>query len=247
MVNLANGQDLGKSRPLLLHEYDRLQRVSPVNGVHLQEALRQQSNLGSVGHSGPLSPLLPLYLLSLLFSMLLQPLPRLSRSFRPTRSLATSSPFLASALPFFYSWFHLSLNPVGHSGPLGSWQPLSLFSHSPCFLCHHSPTSSLLLGLSGSFRPTRSLATSSLFLASALLPLSPKPEPSRSFLPTRIVATSHHLSFHFPGTPCYHSHHPVGHSGPLGYWLCCSPSRFHFFFGSLLLGSSPGRSALQSA
>ena len=101
------------------------------------------------------------------------PLPRLSRSFRPTRSLATSSPFLASALPLFCSWFHLSLNPVGHSGPLGSWQPLSLFSHSPCVLCHHSPTSSLPLGLSGSFRPTRSLATSSLFLASALLPLSP--------------------------------------------------------------------------
>ena len=101
------------------------------------------------------------------------PLPRLSRSFRPTRSLATSSPFLASALPLFCSWFHLSLNPVGHSGPLGSWQPLSLFSHSPCFLCRHSPTSSLPLGLSGSFRPTRSLATFSLFLASALLPLSP--------------------------------------------------------------------------
>ena len=43
------------------------------------------------------------------------------------------------------SLFHLSLNPVGHSGPLGSWLPLSLFSHSPCFLCHHSPTSSLPL------------------------------------------------------------------------------------------------------
>ena len=71
------------------------------------------------------------------------PLPRLSRSFRPTRSLATSSPFLASALPLFLgSWFHLSLNPVSHSCPLSSWLPLSLFSHSPCFLCHHSPTSS---------------------------------------------------------------------------------------------------------
>ena len=76
------------------------------------------------------------------------PLPRLSQSFRLTRSLAISSPFLASALPLFLnlgSLFHLSLNPVGHSGPLGSWLPLSLFSHSPCFLCHHSPTSSLPL------------------------------------------------------------------------------------------------------
>ena len=47
--------------------------------------------------------------------------------------------------------------------------------------------------LSRSFRPTRSLATSSLFLASAL-PLfhlvSPKPEPSRSFRPTRFLAAS---------------------------------------------------------
>ena len=76
------------------------------------------------------------------------PLPRLSQSFRLTRSLAISSPFLAPALPLFWnlgSLFHLSLNPVGHSGPLGSWLPLSLFSHSPCFLCHHSPTSSLAL------------------------------------------------------------------------------------------------------
>ena len=122
----------------------------------------------------------------------------LSRSFRPTRSLATSSLFLASALPLFM--FHLSLNPVGHSGPLGSWQPLFLFSHSPCLLCHHFPTSSPPLGPSGSFRPTRSLATSSLFLASAFLPLSPKPEPSRSFRPTRFLATSHLLSSStFPG------------------------------------------------
>ena len=126
------------------------------------------------------------------------PLPRLSRSFRPTRSLATSSLFLASALPLFM--LHLSLNPVGHSGPLGSWQPLFLFSHSPCLLCHHFPTSSPPLGPSGSFRPTRSLATSSLFLASAFLPLSPKPEPSRSFRPTRFLATSHLLSSStFPG------------------------------------------------
>ena len=77
------------------------------------------------------------------------PLPRLSQSSRLTRSLAISSPFLVLALPPFFwnlgSLFHLSLNPVGHSGPLGSWLPLSLFSHSPCFLCHHSPTSSLPL------------------------------------------------------------------------------------------------------
>ena len=46
---------------------------------------------------------------------------------------------------------------------------------------------------SRSFRPTRSLATSSLSLAS-FLPLfhlvSPKPEPSRSFRPTRFLAAS---------------------------------------------------------
>ena len=109
-------------------------------------------------------------------------------------------PLSSLLLPSPFFWFHLSLNPVGHSGPLGSWQPLFLFSHSPSLLCHHSPISSLPLGLNGSFRPTRSLATSSLFLASAFLPLSPKPEPSRSFRPTRVLATSHLLpSSTFPG------------------------------------------------
>ena len=61
-------------------------------------------NLGSVGHSGPLSPLLPPYLPSLAFNSLFTafpPRPRLSQSFRLTRSLAISSPFLASALPLF--------------------------------------------------------------------------------------------------------------------------------------------------
>ena len=65
-------------------------------------------NLGSVGHSGPLSPLLPPYLLSLAFNSLFTafpPRPRLSQSFRLTRSLAISSPFLASALPLFIGIF----------------------------------------------------------------------------------------------------------------------------------------------
>ena len=118
------------------------------------------------------------------------PLPRLSQSFRLTRSLAISSPFLASALPLFYlgSWFHLSLNPVSHSGPLGSWRPLSLFSHSPCFLCHHSP---LLLYRSDSAGHSGPLGLS---------------QPSLSSL--------------FPPSSLFHlSLIPVGHSGPLGHWL----------------------------
>ena len=131
-------------------------------------------NLGSVGHSGPLSPLLPPYLLSLLSSQLFH---HCLDSVSHSGSLGLwPSPLLSLLLPspfFLGSWFHLSLHPVGHSGPLGSWQPLSLFSHSPCFLCHLSPTSSLPLRLSGSFRPTRSFATFSHFLASTLLPLSP--------------------------------------------------------------------------
>ena len=67
------------------------------------------------------------------------PLPRLSRSFRPTRSLATSSPFLASALPLFYYFFLVSPKP----------EP------------------------SRSFRPTRFLAASLLVFPLTLLPLSP--------------------------------------------------------------------------
>ena len=94
------------------------------------------------------------------------PLPRLSRSFRPTRSLATSSPFLASALPLFFefrflvsprlppsSLFHLSLNPVGLSGPLGSWLPPTIY---PLPLSRDSLLSQP--PPSRSFRPTRLLA-----------------------------------------------------------------------------------------
>ena len=94
-------------------------------------------NLGSVGHSGPLFPLLPLNLLSLLFSMLLHHCLDSVGHFRPTRSLATSSPFLASALPLF----------------------LFLVSPKP------EP--------SRSFRPTRFLAASLLVFPLTLLPLSP--------------------------------------------------------------------------
>ena len=92
------------------------------------------------------------------------PQPRLSRSFRPTRSLAHS---LLVLLSFLFSFLislllHHCLDPVGHSGPLGPWRPLFLFSHSPCFLFHHLPTFSPPPGLSRSFRPTRSLAASIL-------------------------------------------------------------------------------------
>ena len=84
---------------------------------------------------------------------------------------------------FFLSLLPLcSLGSVGHSGPLSPLLPLYLFSLLFSMLLHHCIDSV------GHW----SLATSSLFLASAL-PLflvSPKPEPSRSFRPTRFLAAS---------------------------------------------------------
>ena len=129
------------------------------------------------------------------------PQPRPSRSFRPTRSLADSvghsgplglwlpppvsftlttfitftiihsldsvghsGPLGPWLIPCLFSFLislllHHCLDSVGHSGPLGLWRPLFLFFHSPYFLFHHFPTSSPPPGLSRSFRPTRSLAT----------------------------------------------------------------------------------------
>ena len=126
------------------------QSVIPAHSVYcvFSFSLSPRCNLGSVGHCGPLSPLLPPYLLSLPSSLLFHHcLDSVSHSGSlglwpsPLPSLLLPSPFFLN----LGSLFHLSLNPVGHSGPLSSWLPLSLFSHSPCFLCHHSPTSSLPL------------------------------------------------------------------------------------------------------
>ena len=143
------------------------------------------------------------------------PPPRLSRSFRPTRSLATSSLFLASALPLFHL---VSPKPE----PSRSFRPTRflaasfLVSPSPCLLCHHFPTSSPPLGLSGSFRPTGTFSNLLSLPCFPFLPLLPKPEPSRSFRPTRFLLPPTVL-FNFPGTPCYPT--TQSHSGPLGYWL----------------------------
>ena len=151
-------------------------------------------SLGSVGHSGPLSPLLPLYLFSLLFSLLLH---HCLDSVGHSGPLGLWQPPLSSLLTPS-SLFHLSLNPVGHSGPLGSWQPLFLFSHT---LPPLSPFSSFFsTARTQSVIPAHSVFGNLLSLPFAFLPLSPKPEPSRSFRPTRFLATSHLLSSSpFPG------------------------------------------------
>ena len=149
------------------------------------------------------------------------PQPGLSRSFRPTRSWTV----LLLLFPPLTSSFHHCLDSVGHSGPLGLWLPalallLSIiftFFHSLDSVGHSGPLGPVLssffpsllfplpvttaltqpvipahsvsgflstcfhfsfLGflvfplpprLSRSFRPTRSLATSSLFPSSAFL------------------------------------------------------------------------------
>ena len=199
--------------------YDPVGHSGPLGLWRVFLSLLPRCSLGSVGHSGPLNPLLPLYLFSLLFSLLLHhrldsvghsgplglwqlprsslllpspffhlvsPKPEPSRSFRPTRFLAASFLVLPLALPplspfsYFFStartqWvfpahgllqpplssllppsslFYLSLNPVGHSGPLGSWLP-------PTFCPLQLSRDSLLSQPppSRSFRPTRLLAS----------------------------------------------------------------------------------------
>ena len=125
------------------------------------------------------------------------PQPRLSRSFRPTQSLAHSLFVLLSFLPSFLNslLLHHCLDPVSHSGPLGPWRPLFLFSHSPCLLLHHFPTSSPPHGLSRSFRPTRSLAAS--ILSSTNLSLfSP-------FALTQSVIPAHSVSGYFSSICSY--------------------------------------------
>ena len=83
-----------------------------------------------------------------LFTCFLSP-PGLSRSFRPTRSLASPP--------------SLRYDPVGHSGPLGLWRFLVSLS-----------LASMQLGLSRSFRPTQSPAAS-VFVCTFLLSASPPP------------------------------------------------------------------------
>ena len=133
--------------------YDPVGHSGPLGLWRVFLSLLPRCSLGSVGHSGPLSPLLPQFLFALFFSLLLHHrLDSVGHSGPlglwqlPRSSLLPSSPF--------FILFPLNLNPVGHSGPLGSWQPLVWLSHSPCLLCHHFPTSSPMLGLNGSFRPT---------------------------------------------------------------------------------------------
>ena len=125
------------------------------------------------------------------------PQPRLGRSFRPTRSLAHSLFVLLSFLPSFLNslLLHHSLDPVGHSGPLGPWRPLFLFSHSPCLRFHHFPTSSPPHGLSRSFRPTRSLAASILSSTNLFSP----------FALTQSVIPAHSVSGYFSSVCSYPS------------------------------------------
>ena len=117
------------------------------------------------------------------------PQPRLGRSFWPTRSLAASA--LVSLLLSLL--LHHCHYPVGHSGPLGLWQPPLSFFLPP------------------------------------LSPFSPLPEviPAHSvlgYLPPVVLLST-------PGNPFPHGHNPVGHSGPLGYWLHLGfPTTFIFTF-----------------
>ena len=206
--------------------------------------------LNPVGHSGPLGCWL-LYPASLPFLHLsfhpfhphAPPQPGLSRSFRPTRSwtvllllfppltscfhpaltqsvIPAHSVFgflpLALLLSIIFTFFH-SLDSVGHSGPLGLWLPLHLFSLlSSWFLGF--PTTALTQSVIPAHSVSGNLISLSFFSLSLFfftLACTQSVIPAHSvtgYLPPLVL-------FPFHWTPFSQSHHPVGHSGPLGYWL----------------------------
>ena len=161
----------------------------------------------------------------LLFPSLLSPpfTTALTQSVIPAHSVFG---FLHLALPpsTTFTIFH-SLDSVGHSGPLSPWLPLNLFSLLLSLLLHHCLDSVGHSGPLGLWQPPLSffLPPFSLFhhclnpvghsgpLGSWLPPSScpqhlswesilSRPQPSRSFRPTRLLASpriSHHLLIHF--------------------------------------------------
>ena len=172
--------------------------------------------LNPVGHSGPLGCWL-LYPASLPFLHLsfhpfhphAPPQPKLSRSFRPTRSRTV----LLLLFPPLPSSFHHCLDSVGHSGPLGLWLPIPLaLLLSIIFTFLHSLDS---VGHSGPLGPVLSS-----FFPSLLFPLPVTTALTQSVIPTHSVSGFLHLSpppsliFTF-----FHSLDSIGHSGPPSPWL----------------------------
>ena len=180
----------------------------------------------SVGHSGPLGPGL-----SSSFSSLLSPLAftaALTRSVIPAHSVFGFLP-LALLLSIIFTFFH-SLDSVGHSGPLGLWLPLHLFSLlSSWFLGF--PTTALTQSVIPAHSVSGNLISLSFFSLSLFfftLACTQSVIPAHSvtgYLPPLVL-------FPFHWTPFSQSHHPVGHSGPLGYWLHLGLST-SFWFTSL--------------
>ena len=164
----------------------------------------------SVGHSSPLGPGL-----SSLFSSLLSPLPfttALTQLVIPAHSVFG---FLHLSLPpsLISTFFH-SLDSVGHSGPLSLWLPLYLFLLLFSWFLHHRLDSVGHSGPLGLWQLPLSflLPPYSLFFTLActqsVIPAHSVP----GYLPPLVL-------FSFPRAPSSHGHNPVGHSGPLGYWL----------------------------
>ena len=180
----------------------------------------------SVGHSGPLGPGL-----SSSFSSLLSPLAftaALTQSVIPAHSVFGFLP-LSLFLSIIFTFFH-SLDSVGHSGPLGLWLPLHLFSLlSSWFLGF--PTTALTQSVIPAHSVSGNLISLSFFSLSLLfftLACTQSVIPAHSvtgYLPPLVL-------FPFHWTPFSQSHHPVGHSGPLGNWLHLGLST-SFWFTSL--------------
>ena len=162
--------------------------------------------LDPVGHSGPLGLWLP-------------PFPLTSLG-----SVGHSGPlglWLPPPVSFTLttSTFIHCLDPVGHSGPLGPWLPPCLLSLFITQLLHHCLDSVGHSGPLDLWRPPFLILHSPYILFHHCLDI-----PAHSvcgYLPLIGFYTS-------PGISISHCHNPVGHSGPLGYWLCSRISH-HFF------------------
>ena len=136
--------------------------------------------------------------------------PWLSRSFRPTRPLAASTCF-----PHPHHFYN-------HLQPRLSWsfRPTRSLAHSLLVLLSHFFTSSPLPRPSRSFRPTRSLAASFLVLPLAILPFSPftyffSTARTQSVIPAHSVFGGLNSLFHSPLILLHFCLDSVGHSGPL--------------------------------